>query len=121
MITPQVPTGSLIGQTVLHDESDSQSNHAMSVMGSGQGQIGHIRVEVFATTRATMLGVNEMDVVRPTRNQIAQVMQGPLAGSAAEAGFAATRTGTMREVPAAIDNLGLGEVFDASDAFRGIG
>ena len=39
VIAPQMPTGGLIGQAVLHDESHGQGNDAMGVVGFGQTRI----------------------------------------------------------------------------------
>ena len=38
----------------------------MGVMGFGQGVVGHVRVEVLATTRAPVLRVDDVDVAWPT-------------------------------------------------------
>jgi hypothetical protein len=121
VVAPEVPAGGLIGQAVLHDEPHGQGNDAMRVVGFGQGIVGHVRVEVFATARATMLRVYEVNIVRPTRNQVAHVVQDASACSAAETRLVATRTGAMREVPGAMNDLGLGQIFGSRDAFRGIG
>jgi hypothetical protein len=67
-----------------------------------------------------MLGVDDMDVARPTEHQVANVMQDPFARSAAKTGFATKGTRAMREVPGAANDLGRGQIFRSSDAFRGI-
>jgi hypothetical protein len=92
----------------------------MGVVGFGQGVGGHVRVEVFPTARASMLRVNELNVARSSRNQIAHVMQDPPAGSTAETRFVTTRTGTMSEVPATVNDLGFGQIFGARNALRDI-
>jgi hypothetical protein len=120
VIAPQVPTGGLIGQAVLDDESHRQGDDPMRVMGFGHGVVGHVRVEMFPAMRATMLGVNEVDVAWPTGNQIADVVQNPTAGSAPETRFVTTRTGTMGEIPAAMNNPGFGQIFGSRNAFRDI-
>jgi esterase/lipase superfamily enzyme len=120
MIAPQVPTGGLIGQAILDDESHGQRNDAMGVVSSRQGVVGHVRVKVFATARATMLRVDEVNVARTPRNQVAHVVKDTSACSAAETGFVTTRTGAMREVASAMNDLGFGQIFGSRDAFRGI-
>jgi hypothetical protein len=120
VIAPEVPAGGLIGQAILDDESHGKADDAMGVMGFGQGVVGHVRVEVLSTTRATMLGVDNMDVARPASHQVANVMQDPLARSATKTGSATRRTGAMREIPGAANDLGWGQIIGPSDAFRGI-
>jgi hypothetical protein len=120
VIAPEVPAGGLIGQAILHDESHGEGDDAMGVMGFGQGVVGHVRVEVLPTTRATMLGVDDMDVAWPTHHQVANVMQDPLARSAAKTGSATKGTRAMGEIPGATDDLGCGQIFGSSNAFRGI-
>jgi hypothetical protein len=120
MIAPQVPAGGLIGQAVLNDQSDRQRNDAMRVMGLGQGVLGHVGVEVFPATRATMLRVHEVNSARPPGNQIAHVMEDASGCSAAKTGLATTRTRAMGEVAGAMNDLGFGQIFGSRDAFRGI-
>jgi hypothetical protein len=92
----------------------------MGVMGFGQGVVGHVRVEVLAATRATMLGVEEMDIAGATGHQVANIMQDAFAGSTTETGSAAPGTRPMCEVSPAANDLGLGQIFGARDAFRGV-
>jgi hypothetical protein len=120
MIAPQVPTGGLIRQAILDNKSHGERNDAVRVVGSGQGVVGHVRVEVFATARATVLRVNEVNIARPPGNQIAHVVQDASGCSAAETGLVATRTRAMREIPCAMNDLGFGQIFGSRDAFRGI-
>jgi hypothetical protein len=121
VVAPQMPTGGLIRQAVLHNESHGQGDDAMGVMGLGQGVVGHVRVEVLPTVRATMLRIDEVNVAWPTGHQVANVMQDSFARPTAEAGFAASRTWAMRECPRAANNLGFRQIFGSRDAFRGIG
>jgi hypothetical protein len=111
----------LIGQAVLDDESDGQGNDTMGVMGLGQAVVRHVRVEVFPTARATMLGVDKVNVAWPTGNQVTNIVQNSFSGSAAETGSATKGTKAMREVPRAANDFGFGKIFRSRDAFRGIG
>jgi hypothetical protein len=120
MIAPQVPTGGLIRQAVLDDESNRQRNNAMGVMGLGQGVFGHVRVEVLPTARAPMLRVNQMNIARSPGNQIAHVMEDASGGSAAKTGLATARTRAMGKVASAMDDLGFGQIFGSRDAFRDV-
>jgi hypothetical protein len=75
---------------------------------------------MFPARSATMLGVNEVDVARSTGNQVPNVVKNASARSAAETRFVTTRTRTMGEVSAAVNDLGFGQIFRARDAFRDI-
>ena len=108
MIAPQMPTGGLIRQAVLDDESHGERNDAMGVVSLGQGVFGRVRVEMFSAGRATMLRVNEVNVARPTGNQIAHVVEEASSCSAAKTGLATTRTRAMAEVAGAMNDLGFG-------------
>jgi len=120
VIAPQVPTGGLIGQAVLHDESDGQRNHAMGVMGLGQGVVRHVRVEILAAPGAAMLGVNKVDVARATGNQVTHIVENSFAGPVAETRPVTIGTRPMREVAAALNDLGCGQIFGSRDAFRDV-
>jgi len=120
VIAPQMPASGLIGQAVLHDESDGQGNHAMGVMGLGQGVVGHVRVEILAAVGAAMLGVNDVDVARPPGNQVSHVVKDSLARTVAETRLATERARPMREVVAALNDLGFGQIFGSRDALRDI-
>jgi len=120
MIAPQVPAGGLVRQAIFNDQSDRQRDDAMRVMGLGQGVLGHVGVEVFPTTRATMLRVNKVNITRPPSNQIADVMKDASGCSAAKTGLATTWARAMGEVAAAMNDLGVGQIFGSRDARGGI-
>ena len=48
MVSPEMPTGDLIGHTVLHSQPDGQSHDPLGVAGLGRGQVGHVGGEVTA-------------------------------------------------------------------------
>ena len=75
MVTPQVPTGRLVRQAVLHDEADRHGHNPMGIVSLGRGQVGHVGVEILAALAALVLRVGEMDFARPTVDQVAEVMQ----------------------------------------------
>ena len=75
MVAPQVPTGRLIRQAVLDYEPNGNRNNAMGVVGFGQGIVGCVGVEELFAPGALMLRVDQMDVVRPTGYQIAEIVQ----------------------------------------------
>jgi hypothetical protein len=67
-----------------------------------------------------MLGVNEVDVTRVTGHQIPHVVKNAFAGSVAETRPVATGTRPMREIAAALNDLGWGQIFGSRDAFRDV-
>jgi hypothetical protein len=74
MVSPEMPTGGLIGDAVLHDQPDGQSHDPLGVAGLGRGQVGHVGGEVAAALGAVMLGVGELDVAGPAGDWVAQIM-----------------------------------------------
>ena len=121
MIAPQMPTGGLVRQVILDDESHGQGDDAVSVMGFGPSVVGHVGVEVFSASCATVLGIKKEDVAWPTGDEIADVMQDPRARSTTKAGFAAPGTTSMLEVSRTVNDLGLRKIIGTHDTFRGIG
>jgi hypothetical protein len=55
MITPQVPTGGLIRQAILHDQTHGQGNDAVGVVGFGQRVFGRVGVEESVALGAAVL------------------------------------------------------------------
>jgi hypothetical protein len=60
VISPEVPTGGLVGQAVFDHQTDRQSHNAVGVVALGQGHVRHIGVEVEVTSGAIMDGVRKM-------------------------------------------------------------
>jgi hypothetical protein len=120
VITPEVPTGDLIRQAVLHNQPHSQSHDAMGVMGLWQSVVRRVGVEVQATARAAVLGVDEMDVARSTGNQVAHVMQDSLAPTVAKTRFATSGTRPMVEIPTSFNDLRFGKILETSNALGGV-
>src|SRR5438046_3963970 len=88
----------------------------MRVLGFGQGVVGHVGVEILAAVGAAMLGVNEVEVARLAGNQVSHVMQDSCAGTVAETGLATNGARPRREVAAALNDLGLGQIFGSREA-----
>jgi len=105
MVAPEVPTGGLIGQAILHHQPDGQGHDPMGVVGLGRGQIGHVGGEVAAAPRAVMLGVGEPDLTGPAPHGVAQIMQGAGPDPIPRARLAALRTGPMLVISTARDEL----------------
>ena len=103
VIAPQVPTGRLIRQAVLHHQPHGQGDDAVGVVALGQGQVRHVGVEVGVALGAVVLRVGELDVARPLKHQVAQVVQRPLDGPTAIATPTARRTWSPQIVATALD------------------
>jgi hypothetical protein len=120
MVAPQMPTGRLIGQAVLHHQANGQGDHAIGVLDFRQGQVGHVGVEVFIALRAMVNRIREGDVVRTTRDQIPQIMQHSMGLTIPVGTVSAMGAWLFFAISTAFDDFRFGQVFDASDAFRGI-
>jgi hypothetical protein len=70
VVTPEVPTGGFVGQTVLGHQADSQLLNTAGVMALGQGQIGHVDGKVTTAVAAVMFGVADNEVKRVTRARV---------------------------------------------------
>jgi hypothetical protein len=121
VISPEVPTGGLIGQAVFDHQSDRQSHNAVGVVTLWQGHVRHVGIEVEVTLGAMMDGVRKMDVVRAARHQVPHVMQHTLHAAMPIGAVFASRTWLPSEIPTTVDDLRLGQVLSACDAFGGIG
>jgi hypothetical protein len=121
MIPPEAPAGGLIRQAILDDQSDGRLDDPPGVVTARSGQIGHVGVEVLAAPGAEVLGIAQAKIDRPPRGAIPQVMEGPRDLTVAVGAVAASGAGTAAVVAAASEDLGLGEVVDAGDAFGGVG
>ena len=121
MVSPEMPTGRAVRQSVLHHQPHRQRDDPLGVVALGWGEVPGVHVEVTAAFAAVMLGVREMDVPRSFADQIPQIMQRPLDGAIAVAASAAFRAWPSREIAAALDQLGLRQVFNTRNPFRPIG
>src|ERR1700736_6117750 len=75
MVAPQMPARGLVRQAVLDHESHREGDDAMGVVSLGQGVIGAVSVKRLSTMRTAMNGVNQVNVLRASGNQVADVMQ----------------------------------------------
>ncbi len=62
-----------------------------------------------------------MDVVGAARDQVPQIVQYPLRATMPIGTVFASRAQLPSEIPTTFDDLRLGQILDASDAFGGIG
>ncbi len=120
MVPPKAPTGHAIRQTVLHGQSHGQVDHAVRVVTARRSQCRHVRVEVLPAVGAIVNRLGHVNLMRPTRGKVPQIMKAPLRGSipirAVSAAWA--RTTTMTATPR--NDLRLRQIFDTWDAFGGI-
>jgi hypothetical protein len=121
MITPEAPTGGLVGQAVFGDQADGEGDDPLGVMAAGCGQVGGVGVEVFAALGAVVLRVSQDEIARPAGDEVAEVVECALEDPIAVSTMATTRAGTPAEVAAPMTDLRLGQILDAGDAFGGVG
>ena len=74
-------------------------------MGLGQGVVAHVGVKVLAALRTAVLGVNQMNVTRPTDEQVPEIVQDASETVVATAALPTPRATPMREVATAQDDL----------------
>ena len=63
MVTPEVPRGSPVRQSIFYDQAHGDGNDPVRIMASGEGQIGRVGVEIMVAVGAVMLRIDEMDIV----------------------------------------------------------
>jgi hypothetical protein len=117
VVAPQMPTGGLIGQAVLDDESHGQGDDAMDIMGLRHGVVGHVCVDVFAAAGAAMLGIHKVNVARAPGNQVSHVVMDSCASTAAETRLATGRPMPMAEFAAAMNDFGFRQIFGSLALF----
>jgi hypothetical protein len=116
-----MPAGGAVRQAILHDDTDSDSDHAVGVMPVGDGQVQHVGVEVMVTAFAVMLGISHVQITGPAANRVAQVMQRALVSPQPRGATVTPGTTAMRKVTRPFDDYRLGKFFSVSDAFGGVG
>jgi hypothetical protein len=107
VITPQMPTGRLIGQAVLHDKSHGQGHDAVRVAGFGQTIFGGVCVKELVALGAAVLRIDQFDIAGLPRNEVAHIMQHAGAGPIAKARLAALRARQICEIATASNDLRL--------------
>ncbi|OHE39839.1 MAG: hypothetical protein A3K40_08155 [Syntrophobacterales bacterium RIFOXYC2_FULL_60_23] len=120
MVPPEVPTGGSIGQPVFDHQADSGVHHAVGVMGVGQGQIQHVRVEIVPTSRAAMLRVGDRQLPRPAGHRVAQIVQRPLGRPQPIRPLSAPGAPASAIIARPPDDLRRGKILDPLDTFGGV-
>ena len=90
-------------------------------MGVGQGQVQQVGGEIAVTGGTTMFRVGHLQRSRPTGQRIAQVVQHPMTGSQSVGPASAAWAGPPAVITRPLEYPRRGKVFDASDAFGGVG
>jgi hypothetical protein len=98
MISPQVPTGSPVGQTVIGDESHGQLLDASGVEALGECEVRQVGGEVAPTGPAAMPGEGNDQIERSAGARIAEVVERACADAVSSGGAVTPGTGAGREV-----------------------
>jgi hypothetical protein len=120
VVTPQVPTGGLVGQAIFSDQADGPLLDALSVAAIRQSQIGKITGEARAAAEAAMPREGNDQIDGAIGPSIPEVVEGPGAHGVAAGTLATARARSPRAVAAAPLQAWLGQVFDPADAFGDI-
>ena len=121
MIAPQMPGRRPVRQAILDDQADRHGHDPVCVMAFRQSEVVHVSVEVQVAPRTAMLGVRDVNVARPSRDGVPEIVQRPLRAPEPIGIPPATRALPPPVIAASPDDPGLGQVFDTSDAFGCIG
>jgi hypothetical protein len=76
VVTPEVPTGVAVGQTIFRDKTDGTPLDAASVQAVGQRQVRDVTGEAAAAVEAAMAGESDNEVNGAVSAGVAEVMQG---------------------------------------------
>jgi hypothetical protein len=120
MVSPEVPTGGLVGQAIFHHKPNRHRHNAVGIVTFWQSQLRHVGVEVDVTLGAMMDGVGKMDIARTARDQVSHLMQHPLRAAMPIGTVSAVWTRLPSERAATFDDLRLGQILGTRDALRGI-
>jgi len=101
VVTPQVPTGGLVGQAVFGDQANGQLLDAAGVLALGPGQVGQVGGEEEVAVAAVMPGEGDDEVDRAAGARVAQVVQGSRGNGVASGPEAAAGATTGAVVAAA--------------------
>ncbi len=120
MVSPKAPTGGAIRQGVLHDQLHGQINHAVRVVTARRSQCRHVRVEVLPALGTIMHRIGELNVVWPSREEIAQIMKRSMRSPISITTMSTACAGTTTMTATTLNDLRLGKIFGGCDAFGSI-
>ncbi|MBV8894340.1 MAG: hypothetical protein JO266_20590 [Acidobacteria bacterium] len=120
VVTPEVPTGSAVGQAVFSNKTDSPLLNTAGVQAVGQSQVGDVTGEATAAAEAAMAGESDNQINGPVRAGIAEVMQSASGNGIAASAVTTARAGSRWPIATAPLDARLGQVFDPGDALGAI-
>jgi hypothetical protein len=108
MVSPKMPGGCSVRETILDDQSHGCGDHTVGVTASHPGEVGHVNVEVLLAAGAEMLREPEVQIHRPFRSRVAQIVQDSLLALVAIGAPVTVWTWPALVVAATRDDLWLG-------------
>lgn len=88
----------------------------MGVVCVAWGEVGQVGIEILGTLPTVVLRISEMQLVRASGNQIAQIVQRAPKHFIACGGCAAVGAGQVHKIPLLLDDLGARQVFGLGKA-----
>jgi hypothetical protein len=79
VVTPEVPRGDAIGQTVFDHHMNGQGDDSLGVVASGGCEVRQVSVEVQTTNPASVLGVTDVQVAWAVSIWAAEVVEDSMA------------------------------------------
>jgi hypothetical protein len=92
----------------------------MGIVALGRSEVRHVCTEVTFTLAAIMLGVGDMNLPRPLRDQITHIMKHPFQGAISITTATALRAASSRIIATALDHFRFGQVLNTRDSLGAI-
>src|SRR5262245_1897704 len=121
VVAPEVPTRGPIGQAVLDHQPYRQIHHAVRVLTAGRGEIGEVRIKVFAALRTVVLRIRDHEITRTPHVEIPQVVQRSMELFVSIGLITTTWTRVSLVGPTVWDDLWRWQVCNRGHPFGGIG
>jgi hypothetical protein len=120
VVTPEVPTGRAIRQSVFDDHANGRLLHAEGIMALRQRQVGHVGVEGASASEAAVFGVGNHDVDRASGASVAEIMESPGSHVTTRRRASAARTGATSRIAASVLDMRGRQVLHPRNPFSGI-
>jgi hypothetical protein len=120
VIPPQIPTGGLIGESVLAHQSYGHILDTTGVQTLGACQVREVDGETPATGEAPVSGEGHDQINGPSGAWVPQIVQRAGIGGVTAGRVIATRTPTRTDVARASVDVRLGEVFGLGNPLGGV-
>src|SRR5215510_16480580 len=121
VVAPEVPTRGPIGQAVLDHQPYRQIHHAVRVLTAGRGEIGEVRMKVFAALGTVVLRIRDHEITRTPHVEIPQVVQRSMELFVSIGLITTTWTRLSLVGPTVWDDLWRWQVCNRGNLFGGIG